>query len=332
MTELNQPNQAQTQAQVQTEVQAREQSQTQVQAEVQTQEQVQAQAEMQQDSPQTAPVVVDVRNLCVKFGKKKNQTTAVNKISYQVHQGEILGIVGESGSGKSVSSLAIMGLLPKTANVSADAILVDGVDFQSLSAREHRKHLGKTISIVFQDALNSLDPCYTIGEQMIEVLELHFPEKSRKEHRERAIELLTQVGITNPEARLAAYPHEMSGGMLQRVMIAIAISSNPKILIADEPTTALDVVIQKQIVDLLLKIQKENNMTMIFISHNLALISEIADRVIVMRAGQIVEQGSVNQIFTQPSQEYTIALINSLPQFAQNLRPIHTGVNTVFLT
>lgn len=265
---------------------------------------------------------LSVKDLSVTFGSGKNQFKAVKNISYDVNHGEILGIVGESGSGKSVSSLAIMGLLGKTAKIEAEHIHVDGLDFKSMSAKERRKYLGKTISIVFQDALNSLDPTYTIGEQLIEALELHNPGQSTAQYKQQAIELLNQVGIKEPESRLKAYPHQLSGGMLQRVMIAIAISSHPKILIADEPTTALDVIIQEQIVQLLLDIQKKNNMTLVFISHNLALISEISDRIIVMRNGEIVETGTVKDIFLHPTQQYTVNLINSLPQFAKNLQPI----------
>ncbi|MFC6277206.1 ABC transporter ATP-binding protein [Psittacicella hinzii] len=265
-------------------------------------------------------IALAVKNLKVTFGKKKEPT--LKGISYEVEQGQILGVVGESGSGKSISSLAILDLLDKTAKVEAEQIQVDGIDFLALSRKEKRAHLGKTISIIFQDALNALDPTFTIGEQMIETLELHDPGKSNKEYRARAIELLVQVGITEPESRLTAYPHQLSGGQLQRIMIAMVISSNPKVLIADEPTTALDVIIQNQIVELLLEIQHKTKMTLIFISHNLALISEIADKIIVMRRGEIVETGSVADIFLNPQEDYTLALINSLPQFARNLQPI----------
>lgn len=263
-----------------------------------------------------------VKNLTVSFGKGKRQVTVVKNLTYDVKAGEVLGIVGESGSGKSVSSLAIMGLLDKNAAIQADEIEVAGIDFKKLTPKELRQHLGKTISIVFQDALNSLDPSYTIGQQLIEVLELNNPGKSYQDYQLQAIELLNQVGIKQPESRMKSYPHELSGGMLQRIMIAIAISSNPKILIADEPTTALDVIIQDQIVKLLLDIQAKNNMTLIFISHNLGLVSEIASNVIVMRQGEIVERGSVKEIFQNPQQDYTINLINSLPQFTKNLQPI----------
>ncbi|WP_222985412.1 ABC transporter ATP-binding protein [Psittacicella gerlachiana] len=262
-----------------------------------------------------------VENLKVTFGKKGSTPTLKN-ISFTASQGKILGVVGESGSGKSVTSLAILDLLGKTATIEADKIEVNDIDFLKLTTKQKRPYLGKTISYVFQDALNALDPTYTIGQQIIETLVVHEPGKSNKEYQQMAVELLNKVGILDPESRLSAYPHQLSGGQLQRIMIGIAISSNPKILIADEPTTALDVIIQKQIVDLLLQIQKENNMTMIFISHNLALISEIADQIIVMRKGEIVEQGSVDDIFLSPKRDYTRALISSLPQFAKNLQPI----------
>lgn len=269
--------------------------------------------------------VLAVKNLQVVFGKKKNPAT-VKGISYAVEQGKILGIVGESGSGKSISSLAILDLLGKNAHISAEQIEIAGEDWLKLSAKEKRKRLGTTISMIFQDALNSLDPTQTIGQQMIETLEVHEPGNSYQVYRNKCVSLLEQVGIIRPEDRLNSYPHQLSGGQLQRIMIAIAISSKPKILIADEPTTALDVIIQKQIVDLLLQIQRNNNMSMIFISHNLALISEIADHIIVMKDGEIVESGSVADVFLHPQQAYTKRLLNSLPQFATNLQPIKINV------
>ncbi|RIY34165.1 hypothetical protein CKF54_01670 [Psittacicella hinzii] len=265
--------------------------------------------------------ILSVKNLKVTFGKKTNPPT-LKGISFVAPEGKILGVVGESGSGKSITSLAILDILGKSAHIEAEEIKLDGIDFFNLPKKQKRNYLGKTISYIFQDALNALDPTYTIGKQIIETLQVHHPKKSVREYEEMAVELLEQVGITEPRSRLDYYPHQLSGGQLQRIMIGIAISSKPKILIADEPTTALDVIIQKQIVDLLLKIQKENNMTMIFISHNLALISEISDHIIVMSQGEIVEEGSVSDIFLNPQQEYTRALISSLPQFAKNLEPI----------
>lgn len=262
-----------------------------------------------------------VKNLKVTFGKKTNKPT-LKGVSFTAPAGKVLGVVGESGSGKSVTSLAVLDLLGKVAHIEADTIEVDGIDFLNLSVKQKRPYLGKVISYIFQDALNALDPTYTIGQQIIETLQVHEPGKSSKEYHQQAVKLLEEVGIKDPESRLSSYPHQLSGGQLQRIMIGIAISSKPKILIADEPTTALDVIIQKQIVDLLLKIQRDNNMTMIFISHNLALISEIADKIIVMRKGEIVEEGSVDDIFLHPKQDYTRALISSLPQFARNLQPI----------
>lgn len=263
-----------------------------------------------------------VENLSVAFGKKKHRIEVVKNVSYSVEAGKILGIVGESGSGKSVSSLAVMNLLDKNAHVTADKIELAGMNLLDMTSKERHKLLGRNVSMIFQDALNSLDPTYTIGDQMIEALRLYYPSESDEQYRTRALELLEQVGIREAEARLTVYPHQLSGGMLQRIVIAIAISSRPELLICDEPTTALDVIIQNQIVQLLLDIQKKNNMTMIFISHNLALISEIADYIIVMRNGQVVESGTVDDIFLNAKQPYTISLIKSLPQFTKNLQPI----------
>lgn len=266
-------------------------------------------------------VILEVKDLSVTFGKK-NQKPTVKNVSYNLERGKILGIVGESGSGKSVTSLAIMDLLGNDVKVDAKELKLDGMDLLKMSHKERRKLLGTTISIIFQDALNSLDPVYTIGDQMVEVLQLYKPGKSYADYWQEAIELLIKVGITHPETRMKNYPHELSGGMLQRVVIAMAISSNPKVLIADEPTTALDVIIQNQIIDLILELQKANNMSLIFISHNLALVSQIVDHIVVMKDGEVVERGTVQEIFTRPKEKYTLNLIKSLPQFANHLEPI----------
>lgn len=266
-------------------------------------------------------VILSIKDLSVTFGKKGTKP-AVEKVSYELKRGEVLGVVGESGSGKSVSSLAIMDLLPNTSKVEAKELMLDGKNLLAMSHRERRGLLGNTIAMIFQDALNSLDPVYTIGDQMIEVLRLYEPGKNEQEYFKQAVDLLNQVGIKQPELRMKAYPHELSGGMLQRIGIAMAISAKPKVLIADEPTTALDVLIQNQIIDLLMEIKERHNMSLIFISHNLALVSQIVDRIVVMQSGQVVETGAVKDIFLHPKQPYTINLIKSLPQFARHLSSI----------
>ncbi|MDU8924483.1 dipeptide ABC transporter ATP-binding protein [Pasteurellaceae bacterium LIM206] len=260
--------------------------------------------------------LLNVNRLSVHFGDKNTPFKAVDRVSYEVKQGEVLGIVGESGSGKSVSSLAIMGLIDFPGRVSAQSLSFDGSDLLSLSEKQKRKLVGSEISMIFQDPMTSLNPCYTVGYQIMEALKVH-QGGSRKQRRERTIELLKQVGIPAPESRLDVYPHQLSGGMSQRVMIAMAIACKPKLLIADEPTTALDVTIQAQIVDLLLSLQKRENMALILITHDLALVAEAAQRIIVMYAGQVVEEGNANEIFKAPRHPYTQALLRSLPEFAQ---------------
>ncbi|CAG8998164.1 MAG: Dipeptide transport ATP-binding protein DppD [Candidatus Celerinatantimonas neptuna] len=258
--------------------------------------------------------LLEVKNLCVEFGDEDRPFRAVDNVSYSVKKGEVLGIVGESGSGKSVSSLAIMGLIDYPGRVSADALELDGQKVLEMSKSKRRKITGSDISMIFQDPMTSLNPCYTVGYQITEALKIHYDKMSRKELKAKVIELLRQVGIPAPESRLKAYPHQLSGGMSQRVMIAMAVACDPKLLIADEPTTALDVTIQAQIVDLLLELQKQKNMGLVLITHDLALVAEAADRVIVMYAGQIVETGPANQIFYQPLHPYTQALLASLPE------------------
>jgi dipeptide transport system ATP-binding protein len=230
-----------------------------------------------------------------------------------VEPGEVLGIVGESGSGKSVTSLALMGLIDFPGRVHAERLSFDGQDLLGLSAKARRKLVGKDIAMIFQDPMTSLNPCYTAGFQIMETLKVH-EGGSRSVRKRRALELLDQVGIPDPASRLKAFPHQLSGGMSQRVMIAIAIACNPRLLIADEPTTALDVTIQAQILDLLRDLQRQRDMALMLITHDLAVVAETCERVMVMYAGQVVETGPVADVFKWPQHPYTQALLNALPE------------------
>ena len=260
--------------------------------------------------------LLEVKNLSVHFGSEKAPFKAVDRISYAVNEGEVLGIVGESGSGKSVSSLAIMGLIDFPGRVMAENLTFNGNNLLALKPKEKQKIVGADVSMIFQDAMTSLNPSYTVGYQIMEALKVH-QGGSKASRRERAIELLTMVGIPDPTSRLEVYPHQLSGGMSQRVMIAMAIACNPKLLIADEPTTALDVTIQAQIIDRLLELQRKENMALILITHDLALVAESAHRIIVMYAGQVVEEGKAEEIFKSPLHPYTQALLKALPEFAE---------------
>lgn len=260
--------------------------------------------------------LLKVDELSVHFGDKKAPFRAVDRVSYEVNEGEVLGIVGESGSGKSVSSLAIMGLIDFPGRVMANSLRFNGHNLLDLKPKEKQKIVGADVAMIFQDAMTSLNPSYTVGYQIMEALKVH-QGGSKAWRKERAIELLTMVGIPDPTSRLDVYPHQLSGGMSQRVMIAMAIACNPKLLIADEPTTALDVTIQAQIIDLLLELQRKENMALILITHDLALVAESAHRIIVMYAGQVVEEGKSEQIFKSPLHPYTQALLKALPEFAE---------------
>lgn len=260
--------------------------------------------------------LLTVKDLSVHFGDEKAPFKAVDRVSYTINEGEVLGIVGESGSGKSVSSLAIMGLIDFPGRVMAEQLHFHGHDLLALKAKEKQKIVGADVSMIFQDAMTSLNPSYTVGYQIMEALKVH-QGGSKSSRRERALELLTMVGIPDPQSRLDVYPHQLSGGMSQRVMIAMAIACNPKLLIADEPTTALDVTIQAQIIDLLLELQRKENMALILITHDLALVAESADRIIVMYAGQVVEEGNASEIFKSPLHPYTQALLRALPEFSE---------------
>lgn len=260
--------------------------------------------------------LLDVKELSVHFGDKKTPFKAVDRISYQVAQGEVLGIVGESGSGKSVSSLAIMGLIDHPGRVSAESLQFENTDLLTLESKAKRQLIGADVAMIFQDPMTSLNPAYTVGFQIMEALKTH-EGGTKKARKDRTLELLKLVGIPDPESRIDVYPHQLSGGMSQCVMIAMAIACRPKLLIADEPTTALDVTIQAQIMELLLELQKKECMSLILITHDLALVAEAAERIIVMYAGQIVEEGTAKDIFREPKHPYTQALLRSLPEFAE---------------
>lgn len=257
--------------------------------------------------------LLEIQNLKVTFQTAGGLFTAVDRVSLIIEPGEIVSVVGESGSGKSVAMLALMGLLPWTATVTADVLRFDGQDLQSISQAELRKIIGCQMAMIFQEPMTSLNPCFTVGFQLTETLKIHLG-MNRAERKRRAIELLDLVGIPEPEKRLAAFPHQLSGGMNQRVMIAMAISCNPRLLIADEPTTALDVTIQAQILDLLLKLQKEKGMSLVLITHDMGVVAETAQRVVVQYAGQQVEQQPVRSLFSDPHHPYTQALLDSLPE------------------
>ena len=259
--------------------------------------------------------LLEIKNLTVSFDTAAGPFMAVQGIDLSIEPREVLAIVGESGSGKSVSMLAVMGLLPNTATVKADRMAFDGVDLLKLSPSERRKIVGKDISMIFQEPVASLNPCFTVGFQIQEVLRFHMGMNSAQQ-RARAIELMKLVGIADPEERLNSYPHQMSGGQCQRVMIAIAIACNPKLLIADEPTTALDVTIQKQILDLLVSLQAKYGMGLIMITHNMGVVAETADRVIVQYKGRKMEEADVLSLFESPKSNYTRALLSALPENA----------------
>ena len=261
--------------------------------------------------------LLEITNLTVEFATATGSLRAVDGINLSVDEREILAIVGESGSGKSVAMLALMGLLPWTAKVSADSMLFDGQDLLGMNDKQRRKIIGKDISMIFQEPMTSLNPCFTVGYQITEVLCQHFGGK-RRSYNNRAIELLNQVGIPAAESRLNSYPHQLSGGMCQRVMIAMMIACQPKLLIADEPTTALDVTIQAQILELLIELQKNHGMALVLITHDMAVVAETAERVVVLYAGQQVEQRKAKKLFEDPKHPYSEALLNALPERAQD--------------
>ena len=259
--------------------------------------------------------LLEIDNLRVEFPTQGAVMHAVDGVSLQLDEGEVLGIVGESGSGKSVTMMALMGLIGFPGRVSAERLRFAGHDLLGLSDHQRRGLVGKDVAMIFQDPTTSLNPCFTIGFQLMEVLRLHL-KMDKASARKRATELLEQVGIPAASSRLNDYPHQMSGGMNQRVMIAMAIACNPRLLIADEPTTALDVTIQAQILDLLRNLQKERGMALVLITHNMGVVQEMAQRVAVMYAGQVVEQRKVADLFDGPQHPYTEALLAAMPEQA----------------
>ena len=260
--------------------------------------------------------LLSVRDLQISFASEAGTVHAVRGMNFDLYRGKTIGIVGESGSGKSVTSLAVMGLLDKNASVKG-SVKYKGEELLTKSDAEMSKIRGKNIAMVFQDPLSALTPVFSIGDQLKEALVIHNPDMTEDQIRERSIELLNLVGITKPAERLKSFPHEFSGGMRQRVMIAMAIANNPDIIIADEPTTALDVTIQAQVLDVLKKAQRETGAAMIFITHDLGVIAGVADEVIVMYAGHLVEHNSVEEIFAHPTQPYTIGLLGAVPRVDQ---------------
>ena len=263
--------------------------------------------------------LLTVKNLRVEFGAPGNASIAVDGIDLCVAEGERVGIVGESGSGKSVTMMALMGLIDAPGRVSADVMRFNGHDLLGLSARARRNIVGKDIAMIFQDAQSSLNPSYTIGYQLMEPMRAHLGLRGEA-LRQRAMELLTLVEIPDPKSRFDCYPHQLSGGMSQRVMIAMALSCKPKILIADEPTTALDVTVQAQIMDLLLRLHQEQHMALVLITHDLAVVAEMTSSVNVMYAGQVMEQAAVTQLFSHPSHPYTQSLLAAIPEHNKGAR------------
>lgn len=268
--------------------------------------------------------LLQIQNLVISFSRENSWTDVIKNISFELHKNEIIGIVGESGSGKSVSSLAVLGLLPnKISRISNGQILYNGDDLTQKSSKDFRKIRGREISMIFQEPMSSLNPSLKCGYQVEEILFEH-TNLSKKEVKVEVLSLFEKVKLPNPEKIYNSYPHQISGGQKQRVMIAMAIACKPKILFADEPTTALDVTVQKEIIKLLKELQQETQMSIVFISHDLALVSEIADRVLVMYKGEIVEQGPTAEIFRNPQQTYTKALIASRPSLDERLKRLPT--------
>lgn len=263
--------------------------------------------------------LLDVKNLSVTFDTATGPFKAVDGVSFHVNPREVLAIVGESGSGKSVSVLAVMNLLPWNAAVAADRMALNGQDLQTMPKKARQRLNGGDIGMIFQEPMSSLNPCFTVGAQIDEMLRAH-TKLGRGARREKILHLLDQVGIPNPKARAASYPHQMSGGQCQRAMIAMAIACEPKLLIADEPTTALDVTIQKQILELLLTLQQDYGMGMILITHDMGVVAETADRVVVQYQGQQIESAGVLDLFENPQHNYTKALLAALPERATGNR------------
>ena len=257
--------------------------------------------------------LLDIKDLRVSFFTKEGEVKAVNDISYHVGYSEVLGIVGESGSGKSVSAFSIINLVDRPGKIVGGSIVFEGKNLVGLQSREMRKIRGKEIAFIFQDPMTSLNPVFTIGNQLYEAIKLYFPEYGKEQVKQRAMELLNLAGINEVEKRLKQYPFEFSGGMRQRAMIAMALAGNPKLLLADEPTTALDVTIQAQILELLEKIQRDTQMSVILITHDLGIVNKYTDRIIVMYGGKIMEAAQTGELMANPSHPYTMGLLKSIP-------------------
>ncbi len=270
--------------------------------------------------------ILSIKNLAVEFKTDDGIVHAVDDITYDVFPGETLGIVGESGSGKSVSTLSILGLIPQPpGRIVSGTAMFKGKDLLKMKKKELRKFRGDELAMVFQDPMTSLNPVLKIGYQLGEAIKTHYPKESDNKVKERVVGLLRLVGVPNPESRYEQYPHEFSGGMRQRAMIAMSIANSPSLLIADEPTTALDVTIQAQVLEVLKTVQQETNAATILITHDLGIVAELCERVLVMYAGRIVESGDVHTIFQSPRHPYTIGLMDSLPKLTEDeewLRPI----------
>jgi oligopeptide transport system ATP-binding protein len=271
------------------------------------------------------PPALEVRNLSVEFRTRKGVVYAVNGLSYRLRRGETLAIVGESGSGKSAAAHAVMGTLSRSTSITQGEVWLDGQELTRLPERDRRRIRGRKMAIIFQDSLSALNPVFTVKNQLGEMFRVHrgMPRRSAEL---TAVELMERVGIPDARRHGGAYPHELSGGMRQRIMIAMAVALVPQVLIADEPTTALDVTVQAQLLDLLGALQRENGMGMVLISHDFGVVAETADRVMVMYAGRAVEEGSVSDVYHRPAHPYTVALLASVPRLdrpEEELRPIH---------
>ncbi|MGE4285380.1 MAG: ABC transporter ATP-binding protein [Phycisphaerae bacterium] len=268
--------------------------------------------------------LLSIKNLSVSFNTDKGEVRAVSGVSCNIDKGKTVALVGESGCGKSVTSLAVLQLLPKPpAEIKSGEVLYNGKDLLSMPVSEIRKLRGKDIAMIFQEPMTSLNPVYTVGEQIAEAILTHFSISS-EEAMTKAVRMIESVGISDPARRAGEYPHQMSGGMRQRIMIAMALSCNPRLLIADEPTTALDVTIQAQILELLRDLQTENGMSILLITHDLGVVAENADYVVVMYASKVVETGSVTEIFDNPKHPYTLGLLRSLPRLGSNRKRLDT--------
>lgn len=259
-------------------------------------------------------MLLEVEHLNTEFTTRRGKVRAIRDVSFSIDKGEILALVGESGSGKSVTSLSIMGLLASNGRVvEGSKIMFDGVNLLDLSERKMQHIRGNSISMIFQEPMTSLNPIFTVGDQILESIQLH-TKLSKKEAHEKLLDIMDTVGIPNPAKRIKDYPHQMSGGMRQRIMIAMAMACQPKLLIADEPTTALDVTIQAQILDLIYRMREQFNISVLLITHDLGVVAEAADRVAVMYCGRIVEEGTTNEILTDPKHPYSLGLLKSIPR------------------